>query len=208
MSLWLFSALAAAVTVASFATVVWISRIAGRMPSSRKRLLAWGLLAAYAAVLVFRPMAWAVIDLGVLAGAIGGVLLIEGALQAAAAVAVFLSVAAIVDVLSMAGGLSRIMIEGFRTGSSRLLLYVALVSPVRGSTIPIVGISDLFVGGSAAVALVRLKLRPKVVMGTMSAGFLAAVAYGLWRGPTPALPFLAVAVWLLFWRHAQRLRSR
>jgi hypothetical protein len=100
------------------------------------------------------------------------------------------------------------MIEGFRTGSSRLLLYVALVSPVRGSTIPIVGISDLFVGGSAAVALLRLKLRPMNVMGTMSAGFLAAVAYGLWRGPTPALPFLAVAVWLLFWRHAQRLRSR
>jgi hypothetical protein len=208
MSLWLFSALAAAVTVAGFAIVVWFSSVARRMPPWRKRLLAFGLLASYAAVLVFRPMAWPFIDLGVLAGAIGGVLLIEGGLQTAAAVAVFLSVAAIVDVLSMAGGLSRIMIEGFRTGSSRLLLYVALVSPVRGSTIPIVGISDLFVGGSAAVALLRLRLRPMEVMGTISAGFLAAVAYGLWRGPTPALPFLSLAVWLLFWRHAQRLRSR
>jgi hypothetical protein len=203
----MFSVLAAAVTVAGFATVVWISRIAGRMPPWRRRLLAFGLLAAYAAVLVFRPMAWPIIDLGVLAGAIGGALLIEGGLQTAAAVAVFLSVAAIVDVLSMAGGLSRIMIEGFLAGSNRLLLYVALVAPVRGSTIPIVGISDLFVGGSAAVALVRLKLRPGAVMGMMSAGFLAAVAYGLWRGPTPALPFLSLAVWLLFWRHAQRSRS-
>ena len=208
MSLWLFSVLAAAVTIAGFATVVWVSRMALAIAPSRRKLLALGLLAAYAAVLVSRPMAWPIIDLGVLAGAIGGVLLIEGALQAAAAVAVFLSVAAIVDVLSMAGGLSRIMIEGFRTGSSRLLLYVALVTPIRGSTIPIVGISDLFVGGSAAVALLRLKLRPMAVMGTMSAGFLAALAYGLWRGPTPALPFLALAVWLLFWRHAQRLRSR
>ena len=208
MSLWLFSALAAAVTVAGFAIVVWISSVARRMPPWRKRLLAFGLLAAYAAVLVFRPMEWPIIDLAVLAGAIGGVLLIEGALQTAAAVAVFLSVAAIVDVLSMAGGLSRIMIEGFRTGSSRLLLYVALVSPVRGSTIPIVGISDLFVGGSAAVALVRLKLNPVAVMSAMIGGFLSAVAYGLWRGPTPALPFLALAVWLLFWRHDQRLRSR
>jgi len=45
-------------------------------------------------------------------------------------------------------------------------------------------------------------------MGTMSAGFLAAVAYGLWRGPTPALPFLAMAVWFLFLRHDQRLGSR
>jgi hypothetical protein len=51
------------------------------MAPSRKRLLAFGLLAAYAAVLVFRPMRWPVIDLGVLAGAIGGVLLIEGARQ-------------------------------------------------------------------------------------------------------------------------------
>lgn len=45
-------------------------------------------------------------------------------------------------------------------------------------------------------------------MGTMSAGFLAAVAFGLWRGPTPALPFLAMAVWFLFLRHDQRLGSR
>jgi hypothetical protein len=208
MSLWLFSALAAAVTVAGFAIVVWISRLALAIAPSRRKLLALGLLAAYAAVLVFRPMAWPIIDLGVLAGAIGGVLLIEGALQAAAAVAVFLSVAATVDVLSMAGGLSRVLIEGFISGSSRLPLYVALVKPIRGSTIPIVGISDLFVGGSAAVALLRLKLRPMNVMGTMSAGFLAAVAYGLWRGPTPALPFLAVAVWLLFWRHGQRSAPR
>jgi hypothetical protein len=153
-------------------------------------------------------MAWPVIDLGVLAGAMGGVLLIEGALPTAAAVAVFLSVAAIVDVLSMAGGLSRIMIEGFRTGSSRLLLYVALVSPVRGSTIPIVGISDLFVGGSAAVALLRLKYRALTVMLAMSVALLTALAWGIWRGGAAALPFLAVAVWFLFWRHARRLRSR
>jgi uncharacterized membrane protein HdeD (DUF308 family) len=98
MSLWLFSALAAALTVAGFATVVWVSRVADRLPSSRKKLLACGLLAAYAAVLMFRPMAWPIIDLGVLAGAIGAVLLIEGGLQTAAAVAVFLSAAAIVDV--------------------------------------------------------------------------------------------------------------
>jgi hypothetical protein len=98
MSLWLFSVLAAAVTVAGFATVVRISIVARRMTSWRKRLLAFGLLAAYAVVLVFRPMAWQLIDLAVLTGAIGGVLLIEGGLQTAAAVAVFLSVAAIVDV--------------------------------------------------------------------------------------------------------------
>jgi hypothetical protein len=208
MSYSLFSALAAAVTVAGFATVVWISRLAGRMPPSRRWLLACGMLAAYGAVLAFRPMAWPVIDLAVLAGAIGGVLLLEGALQTAAAVAVFLSVAAVVDTLSMSAGLSHVLVEQLRKGSSHLLLYLALVMPVRGATIPIVGISDLFVGGSAAVALIRLKLRPVAVIGTLTAGLLSALAFGLWRGPTPALPFLAVAVWLLLWRHAQRLRSR
>jgi hypothetical protein len=204
MSLYLFSLLAAAVTVAGFSTVVWISWLAMALPPGWRRLLAIGFLASYGAVLLFRPMAWTVIDLAVLAGAIGAVVLFQGALQSPAAVAMFLSVAAIMDLISMAAGLSRIVIESLQTGSSHLLLYLALVSPVRGYTIPIVGISDLFVGGSAAVALMRLKLPPMAVMGTMSAGLLTAVAFGLWRGPTPALPFLSVAVLLLLWRRAQR----
>ena len=77
MSYSLFSALAAAVTVAGFATVVWTSRLAAAIPPSRRRLLAFGLLAAFAAALLCRPAAWPVIDLAVLAGAVGGVLLVK-----------------------------------------------------------------------------------------------------------------------------------
>jgi hypothetical protein len=209
MPLYLFSALSAAVTVAGFVAVVWLSRLAGkRLPKGPKLLLALGLLACYAAVLIFRPLAWPVIDAAVLAGATGGVLLFEGTLQAPAAVAVFLAVAATVDVLSMAGGLSHVLIERFRTGQSHLLLYLALVAPLHRATIPIVGISDLFIGGTAATALIRLKVPPFRVMATMIGGFLCAVAVGLWLGPTPALPFLAVPVGVLVNRHIQRLRSR
>jgi hypothetical protein len=31
-----------------------------------------------------------------------------------------------------------------------------------------------------------------------------ALAYGLWRGGAPALPFIAVAVLFLVWRHSSR----
>jgi len=208
MSLWLFSALAAAVTVAGFATVVWMSRLAGRTPPSQRRWLAFGLVTAYAAELIFRPPGWPVIDLAVLAGAIGGVILFEGGLQTAAAIVVFVTVAGLIDFISMmsGGGLSRALLEHYKAGTNSLLLYLALVWPVRGHIIPIVGISDLFIGGSAAAALMRIKLPPLAVMLTMSAALLIALAVGLWRGGAPALPFLAAAVWLLVWRHSQRLR--
>jgi hypothetical protein len=72
--------------------------------------------------------------------------------------------------------------------------------PVHGHAIPIVGIGDLFVGGAAATALLRLGLRPAAVMGMIAVGLLSALAYGLWRGGAPALPFIAVAVFFLVWR--------
>jgi len=208
MPLYLFSALAAAVTVGGFASVVGLARLAGRLAKGPKLLLALNLLAFYLAVLGFRPLAWPVIDAAVLAGATGGVLLLEGTLQAPAAAAVFLAVAATADVLSMAGGLSHVLIERFRAGQSHLLLYLALVSPVHRATIPIVGIADLFIGGTAATALIRLKVPAFGVMASMIGGFLCALAVGLWLGPTPALPFLAVPVGILVRRHVQRLRAR
>lgn len=84
------------------------------------------------------------------------------------------------------------------------MLDLALVAPIRGHTLPIVGLSDLFLSGSAATALLRLKLcSRRQVMTMMGGGFLAALAWGLFlRATTPALPFLAAAVWLLVWWQA------
>jgi|ERR1017187_2663992 hypothetical protein len=208
MSRSLFSVLAAAVTVGGLAVVVWASRLAGAISPFRRRLLAGALLLTYAATLMLQPSPWPVIDLAVLAGAVGGVLLIEGGLQTPGAVAVFLGVAAVVDLLSFSGGFTHILIQRYVAGSGNLLLYLCLVMPVHGRAIPIVGIGDLFVGGAAATALLRLGLRPAVVMGTIAIGLLSALAYGLWRGGAPALPFIAVAAFFLVWRHSIRHASR
>ncbi len=116
--------------------------------------------------------------------------------------AVFLGVAAVVDIVSMSGGVSRMLIEQYRDGTSELLLYLTLVAPIRGRAIPIVGIGDLLVGGAAATALLRLGLRPVAVMGAIAIGLLSALAYGLWRGGAPAVPFIAVAVLVLVWHHS------
>ncbi len=204
MSVSLFSFLAAAVTVGGLAAVVWAALLAGAISPSRRRLLAGALLLTYGAALMLRPPAWPVSDLAVLAGAVGGVLLIEGGLQTPASVAVFLGVAAVVDLLSFSGGFTHILIEQYRGGTGSLLLYLCLVMPVHGRVLPIVGIGDLFVGGSAATALLRIGLRPAAVVGAVAGGLLSALAYGLWRGGAPALPFIAAAVFLLVWEHSTR----
>jgi hypothetical protein len=204
MSRLLFSILAAFVTLGGLAAVVWTARLVSRIAPSRTKALAGGLLLTYATVLVLRPSGWPVIDLAVLAGAVGGVLLLERGLRTPAAVTAFLVVAAVVDVLSVSGGVSRMLIERYREGTSDLLLYLTLVVPIRGRAIPIVGIGDLLVGGAAAAALLRLGLRPVAVMGAFAIGLLTALAYGLWRGGAPAVPFIAAAVSFLVWRHSIR----
>jgi len=202
MSRSLFSVLVAAVTVGGLVVVAWASRLSGAISPWRRRLLACAVLLTYAAALMLRPPAWPVINLAVLAGAVGGVLLIQGGLPTPGSVAVFLCVAAVVDLLSFSGGFTHILIERYRGGSGNLLLYLCLVMPVHGHTIPIVGIGDLLVGGVAATALLRLGLRPALVIGAVAVGLLSALAYGLWRGGAPAIPFIAIAVVFLVWRHS------
>src|ERR1035438_6185013 len=113
-----FSLLAAGITVDGLAIVVLAARSVHRLLPSPKRILAGSFLLIYGMILVLRPSAWPFIDLAVLTGAVGGVLLLEGGLQTKATVVVFLSVAAIVDVGSMSGGLSHLLVERYRTGTS------------------------------------------------------------------------------------------
>ena len=197
-----FSALATGITLGGLAAVVWSARLCSRVGPLRSRHLAGAFLLFYGVVLVLQPSAWPVINFAVLTGAVGGVLLLEGGLRSPGAVAVFLGVAAVVDIVSMSGGVSRMLIEQYRDGTSELLLYLTLVAPIRGRAIPIVGIGDLLVGGAAATALLRLGLRPVAVMGAIAIGLLSALAYGVWRGGAPAVPFIAVAVLVLVWHHS------
>ncbi|WP_420642716.1 hypothetical protein [Candidatus Leptofilum sp.] len=193
--------LATIVTIGGLVVVVLATQQILRLPLWRARLLAGLLLLLYAAVLILRPSAWSVINLAVLAGAIGGAVLLGGSLGSVGAVAAFIVTAAVVDLVSVSGRLSRVIIDGYQQGNNDLLLYLTLVVPIDGRIVPIVGISDLFIGGSTIIALIKLGLKPVVVIGTISLGLVAALIYGIWQGTAPALPFIAVAVVLLAWRH-------
>jgi len=202
MSRSLILILAAIVTIGGLVAVVWAARQILRLGPLKARLLAGIFLFVYGTVVIIRPSAWPVIDLAVLVGAAGAAVLVGGSLSSIGAVVTFLLAAAAVDILSVTGGLTRAIIDGYRDGASDLLLYLALVVPIDGRIIPIVGISDLLISGSAAIALVRRGLRPIVVIGAIAIGLLGALAYGIWQGGVAALPFIAVAVVLLAWRYS------
>ncbi len=195
------SILAIIVTLGGLAAVVWAARLVVRLAPARAKLLAVSFILAYGGVLIFQPSPWPVIDLAVLLGAIGGIMLMEGRLSTPGAVVVFLLTAAVVDVLSVSGGLTNTLIENYQNGTSDFIVYLTLVVPIADGFIPIVGISDLFIGGTAAAALLRLEIKPLPVAGALTIGLLCALAYGLWQGGAPALPFIAVPVLLLVWRH-------
>ena len=199
MSRTLLLILATTVTIGGLVVVVWVASQVLRLAPFRARLLAGIFLLIYGAVLIFRPSAWPVINIAVLIGAVGAMVLIGGGLSSSGAVVAMLVAAAAVDILSVSGGLSRAIIDGYRDGTSDLLLYLTLVVPIGGRLTPILGISDLLIGGSAAVALIRLGLRPVAVIGAIAIGLLGALAYGIWRGGVAALPFIAIAVLLLVW---------
>ena len=65
----------------------------------------------------------------------------------------------------------------------------------------------MLIGGAAATALLRLKFHSVYVLGAVTLGLVSALAYGLWRGGTPALPFIAAVVLVLVWRHSTALRE-
>jgi hypothetical protein len=200
MSRPLFFLLASIVTAVGLAVVVWAAYRIPKLAPLRTKLIAVVLLLVYIAIIILRPSAWPIIDLAVLLGAVGGAVLIGGSLSSSGAVVAFLVTAAVVDVLSISTGFSRTIIEQYQEGSSDLLLYLALVVPIVGRLVPIVGVSDLLVGGAAATALTRIGLRPLAVIAVIAIGFVAALAYGLWQGGAPGLPFIAVTVSLLVWR--------
>ena len=140
MSSTLLLILATIVTIGGLVVVVWVASQVLRLASFRARLLAGILLLIYGAVLILRPSAWPVIDIAVLIGAVGATVIFGGSLTSYGAVVALLVTAAAVDIFSVSGGLSRGIIEGYKDGSSDLLLYLTLVMPIGGRLIPIVGI--------------------------------------------------------------------
>jgi hypothetical protein len=197
----LFLALATAVTLAGVLIVVAMAMRVGR--HRRGPVLAIGLVAAFLVALVWHPPVGGVSNLLVLAGGVGGATLLARALTEPRAVVVFLVVASLVDVLSFSDGLTRALIDGYRSGESRLLLHLTLVAPIEGQWAPIVGVGDLFISGAAGAALVRFDRPFWHVLAVLWAGLLLALGVGLWRGGVAAVPFIAFAVAVYAWPRRQ-----
>lgn len=198
-----------AAVIVTFAGVAVVTVAAALVERARGRQnpIAAAPLMAYGLALAVRPPYWGLADAAVIAGAVGGVVLIARGLTSPATVVAFLFVAAAVDLASWSGGPTRRIIDAYREGRSALLLFLALSIPLNGRIVPIVGIGDLLVGGSASLALVRAGFRPPFVALAVATGLLGALAYGLWRGGAPAVPFIAATVaGLVSWR-ARRTRT-
>lgn len=198
MSLSMF-ALATSVMIAALAVVVGAAYGTARLASTvRSRLAVAGLL-GYGIVLVLRPPGWALIDTAVLAGAAGGAVLLAHRLSSPASILVFLAVAAVADLVSTSVGPTAAVVDQYRQEQSDLLLYLTVVIPLEGRTVPIVGVADLFVGGAAAGALLRQDFRAGPVFGAVALGLVLALGFALWRGGIAAIPWMTATVALLVW---------
>lgn len=158
------------------------------------------LLVPYAFLLLLPRPAWWLGNAALLLAVAGGALLIGRSLPTRGSLIAFLVVAGVVDLLSFGDGLTRAIIDGYRTGESDLLLRLALLAPLQGRIVPVVGISDLLIAASSAVALRGLGFGAGRVAFALAAGLWTAVIVGVVANGAAALPFLAVAVGVLITR--------
>lgn len=158
------------------------------------------LLVPYAFLFLLPLPAWWLGNAALLLAVAGGALLIGRSLPTRGSLIAFLVVAGVVDLLSFGDGLTRAIIDGYRTGESDLLLRLALLAPLQGRIVPVVGISDLLIAASSAVALRGLGFGAGRVAFALAVGLGTAVIVGVVARGAAALPFLAVAVGVLITR--------
>jgi len=170
-------------------------------------LLATGVCLGWVSLLLLGPVpSWASDASIVLAGTSLG-FLFGRLLPSSPSVLAFLTSAAVVDLVSFTGGLTRHMLEAFRDGSSDMLRSLAVMVVAGGQEWAVVGMSDLVILAAAYVGLRRATGDGSgpalwLLLGLMG-GFLAGVAWG----GAPGLPFLAASAWFYVFLHRRTARS-
>jgi hypothetical protein len=185
------------VTLAVAATVLTATHVWRGVAEPRRDAVSLGVLLTYATVLYLQPFGMIVSDLLVIAAAVAGGTLLARALSGRGAIAAFCITMAAVDLLSFGGGLTRTIIEGYASGRSELLRYLAFTIVIEERTTPLVGIGDLLALAALYGGLLRIDVPAYRAGLTLLGGLAAALAIGLRAGGAPALPFLAGAVLLL-----------
>jgi hypothetical protein len=177
--------------LACFAGVVALERL----PSRFRMHLGIGVSLVYLAVLVVQPGSpWFVSSLLVMMVAVAMGRMIGRGFSSRGAILTFLIVVAVVDLLSFSGGLTRWIIEGYRTGESQLLYYLSISVPLRGRPVPVVGIGDLVIVSGLFRGLRTLSFSTPEVVGILLLGLTVALGVGLAHGGIAALPFISASV--------------
>jgi hypothetical protein len=194
-----FMAYSSVITLAGATAVIVGALAIERRTRTAVKLFVWISMALFALALIVRPSAWWMSDAAVLIAATGGALLLSPGLRSPGSVIIFLTVASVVDLVSFSGGVTRWIVDDYQSGSSTLLLYLTLTAPVGGRILPIVGIGDLVVAGTAALALTRLRFGLPTLLLAISGGLVAALAYGIQFRGAPAVPFIALVLGIVVW---------
>jgi hypothetical protein len=166
-----------------------------RLSRPVRRLLLTGCAAVF---LVLLPLPFAAIwPLSLLAllglGVLGGSA-IGRSLASPDAVIAFLVVVSVIDVISFRGGPTAWIIEGYRTGTSELLLHLAVTFPVRGRMVPLVGVGDLVIMSALIEATRRFGYPTPEVVAALAVALVSALAVGLAAGGIYFLPFVAATM--------------
>ena len=188
----------AAATVVIACVLVWLGvRLAGAASTSAVRRAALFVLVSYVAICVWRPSAFLVADVFVLAtGTLAGSVLGQ-MLRSTPSLIAFALAAGIADAISFTGGVTRMILEASHASKSSLLVYLSLSVPVPhlGLT-AVVGVGDLFVLAVFMAALRRLEYG-RAAFIVPSSGLLIALGAGLALGGVPAVPMMSAAVIVL-----------
>lgn len=110
------------------------------------------------------------------------------------------------DVLSFGRGMTRQLIDGYRSGSSDLLRYLVVAMPSDDGLRPLVGVGDLLILGVCFVALAAVTGRPPRAAATLLAGLAVGLVVGLSGAGTAGVPFIAGATLLELWRSSRVVR--
>ena len=182
----------AAATVVIACVLVWLGvRLAGAASTSAVRRAALFVLVSYVAICVWRPSAFLVADMFVLAtGTLAGVVLAR-MLGSPAALIAFALAAGIADAISFAGGATRTILETSHASKTSLLVYLSLSVPV-----PHLGLTAVVVLAVFMAALRRLEYG-RAAFIVPSSGLLIALGAGLALGGVPAVPMMSAAVIVL-----------
>ncbi len=191
------------------AVIVVFAGVRRTLGVPRGVLLAWTVpvVAGYVALLVLQPQGLVLSNALLLVTSVLVGSLLGTTLGSEAALVTFAVTAAVVDLFSFSGGLTRSIVTSYRNGESLLLQYLSITVPVGSRIVPVIGIGDLVIVSCIFYCLKRLDHPDRDSLLVALGGLSIALGIGLVVGGMAAVPFLAGAVTVYLVYRNRRERS-